>query len=469
MNSQRLLRDALKEAEAHAVKKMTWKKRTLALLVAGLALGACGGSGDSEPAGSDPVAPPPSLVKNSALSAGWTIPCSFGGACRLGDIGPGGGIVVYRGETKINAVDGVSAGGVYLEFYNYTANDTSNKADGRKHSWGCQDTLINGADSKEVGAGAQNTKDIVNGCSDTQSAAYVAMNATVNEQSDWFLPSKTELNMFCQYVRGQTPSTDSSKTCDKTKPYLTTLPDKILPGSRYLVSSTEENARRAMLLDLTDKDFNLEKGEKYNVGFVRAFGEFTPGPIPENPQYQCKHGGACKVGDEGPGGGTVFYVGTTTINSYGSKYPGGKYLEFIDPFPNTTYKFRCVIHVDGTEQGVGSGAKNTSVYKNACSDSDSPISLAWSATNGKKTDWFVPSYGELNLICRYSRKQDTASNEMCNGKLAAIAGANFKRASWSSTQRSMRSMWGVSMGDGTDILRDKMKYSYNFFMVRAFG
>ena len=48
----------------------------------------------------------------------------------------------------------------------------------------------------------------------------------------------------------------------------------------------------------------------------------------------CKSGGECRVGDTGPGGGTVFYVGTEKINSYGDKYPGGRYMEFLDSKEN---------------------------------------------------------------------------------------------------------------------------------------
>ena len=176
------------------------------------------------------------------------------------------------------------------------------------------------------------------------------------------------------------------------------------------------------------------------------------------------------MGDVGPGGGTVFYVGTSKIGSYGAKYPGGKYLEFIDPNPNTTYKFKCVMHIHDLKTGIGAGAENTARYREKCSDTDSPVVLASNATNGGKSDWFIPSMEDLNQICRYSRGQATGSTEQCNGKAKQTAGGKtLSAAQWSSDQYSEKSMYARSMGDGTSVLRDKNKYSYNYLLVRAFG
>lgn len=166
----------------------------------------------------------------------------------------------------------------------------------------------------------------------------------------------------------------------------------------------------------------------------------------------------------------MFYVGTSKIGSYGSKYPGGKYLEFIDPNPTKTYKFKCAIHVHNLKEGVGAGAENTARYRDVCSDTDSPIVLATNATNGGKSDWFIPSMEDLNQICRYSRGQATGSTDQCSGKSKqTISGKSFNVAQWSSNQYSEKSMMARSFGDGTSVARDKNKYSYNFFLVRAFG
>jgi len=60
--------------------------------------------------------------------------------------------------------------------------------------WGCEGTLISGADGTEIGTGNQNTADILAGCSATNSAAYHCDTLTLGGYNDWFLPSKDELN-----------------------------------------------------------------------------------------------------------------------------------------------------------------------------------------------------------------------------------------------------------------------------------
>jgi hypothetical protein len=62
------------------------------------------------------------------------------------------------------------------------------------YQWGCFGTNISGADGLAIGTGAQNTVDIVNaGCS---GAAQACANLVLNGYSDWFLPSRSELQQL---------------------------------------------------------------------------------------------------------------------------------------------------------------------------------------------------------------------------------------------------------------------------------
>jgi hypothetical protein len=95
----------------------------------------------------------------------------------IGDTGPAGGIVFYD--------KGDSVGG-----WRYLEASTSDQSSGAP--WGCQGSSI--GTNTTIGTGAQNTADIVANCSDIGTAAKVADAYNINGYSDWFLPSKDELN-----------------------------------------------------------------------------------------------------------------------------------------------------------------------------------------------------------------------------------------------------------------------------------
>ncbi|MEN9334184.1 MAG: hypothetical protein RLY35_1364 [Bacteroidota bacterium] len=101
----------------------------------------------------------------------------------IGEIGPGGGRVFFN---KGN-IDG---GWQYLEV---SPNDQSTSA-----QWGCIGTSISGI-SNLVGTGEFNTNQIVNNCSGS-TAAEVCLNLSLGGQTDWFLPSRDELNLIYKNV-----------------------------------------------------------------------------------------------------------------------------------------------------------------------------------------------------------------------------------------------------------------------------
>jgi len=97
------------------------------------------------------------------------------------DIGPAGGYIFYD-------KGGYSDGWRYLEA---APSDQSTGA-----LWGCYGELISGADGIAVGTGKQNTIDIEAVCGTPGIPADICANLSWGGYSDWFLPSKDELNLM---------------------------------------------------------------------------------------------------------------------------------------------------------------------------------------------------------------------------------------------------------------------------------
>jgi len=62
--------------------------------------------------------------------------------------------------------------------------------------WGCYGTAISGADGTAIGTGNQNTIDIMTGCDDAGIPARLCGDLVLGGYSDWYLPSKDELNQL---------------------------------------------------------------------------------------------------------------------------------------------------------------------------------------------------------------------------------------------------------------------------------
>jgi hypothetical protein len=104
-----------------------------------------------------------------------------------GDVGPAGGFIFYENPTY--ARDGWR----YLEAAPF---DQSSGA-----PWACFRRAIAGARGTEVGAGKQNTADIVASCGDPSAAASLCANLSVNGIRGWFLPSRDELALMYRNLK----------------------------------------------------------------------------------------------------------------------------------------------------------------------------------------------------------------------------------------------------------------------------
>lgn len=186
------------------------------------------------------------------------------------------------------------------------------------------------------------------------------------------------------------------------------------------------------------------------------------------PVISCANGGTCSVGDTGPGGGTVIYVSATPITLQGQGQTVTK-IE-IAPFnwgapagdpafamcqANVLWRSTGVSASDGftvpsTElrAGLGYGLKNTNYLLNysysagqSCSLTSQAAYKARNANIGGKTDWFLPSIDELNIVCRYANTLDMTSTSTCiGGTLRAGFANSANNIWWSSTLTSDQQM-----------------------------
>jgi len=60
-------------------------------------------------------------------------------------------------------------------------------------SWSCYGIDIPGASGTSIGAGLQNSLDIVSGCENEYTPAFLSLNSILEGYSDWYFPSKSEL------------------------------------------------------------------------------------------------------------------------------------------------------------------------------------------------------------------------------------------------------------------------------------
>ena len=110
--------------------------------------------------------------------------CATGGECRVGDTGPGGGIVFYVSSTP-------QFWGRYMEA---APNRWNGSYGDLRHNSGCYGLSILDARAVGLGSGKQNTDLIVSACFESNIAARVTYDLVINGKSDWFLPSRDELN-----------------------------------------------------------------------------------------------------------------------------------------------------------------------------------------------------------------------------------------------------------------------------------
>jgi hypothetical protein len=211
----------------------TWSKKGSCILTPSrkptrLTMGATGSCRLTLKIAKSGVFPARTSQKTITIAPVTTVPltCATGGSCAVGDIGPGGGKVFYVASSNFTS-DGSACGTAcrYLEVAP-TGWITAPTPVGQTNCGAPGVPLVDGTPGTSsvdpfcelsgntsdaigstgtgIGTGYANTSAIINQNSTAGKAATVARAFQGGEKTDWFLPSKDELNTLCKWVHRDT-------------------------------------------------------------------------------------------------------------------------------------------------------------------------------------------------------------------------------------------------------------------------
>ena len=373
-----------------------------------------------------------------------------------GDIGPGGGVVFHVASspqwwgTALEARPLDSGAGLPWSTFPTTSLFTGSDA---------QRQVI---DHTGIGYGRENTALIVAQGGPVGSAAGHVDSVEIGGKSDWFLPSKDELNALYDF------HALNARPAMKKAPYWSSSEN----GPNYAfyqlfqdgTQFSDENGLGNVSSNKQLRRMPVHRGSgfgalKFRLVAVRAFGAVAGSrPTTSNPVttgHVCEEAGPCAVGDTGPGGGIVFY-------DAGSHKAWGRYMEMAPvetEFVGFPWKKLSVtdrqrpLYRDGTDglakhqrvtsKAIGMGYFNTKKIVRNYGPGNYAAWKAWELVHGGKTDWFLPSQDELNEAHRVL--------------FTAVPTINTIRRSfyWSSSEYNYDTAWTVNMKDGQLFDREK--------------
>ena len=378
--------------------------------------------------------------------------CAADGAnCKVGDVGPGGGIVFYDAGSQ-------QVWGRFLE-----AKTNSVPANG---IWGTSELTSPDARlaSKQIGYGAINSIRM----SIDPSSVYSRLRNTAFS-GGFFLPSKNELDALYNYWR--ISGDDRLKYADAPM-WTSSEASATFVWYQLFQDGTQFTDANGIIPQVAGK--KLTGNKDYTASPVHVGSDFKATPFqvigisafPNNqsaPTWNyvsattsnpsCSAGGAntvCNIGDIGPGGGIVFH-------DAGKDEYWGRYLEIAPqscegvklpwrPAGNdkTVYKDtngQSAAELRVLAKGIGMGKVNTRIVTLALGAGGYAAKYAEDLNCSGVDDWFLPSKDELDLA--YNR---LAQNRV-GGQNTPVGGFN-KGYYWTSTDYNNKTAWSQYFMDG---------------------
>ena len=421
----------------------------------------------------------------SVASAG-SATCDKGGACKVGDVGPSGGIVFYDAGS-------LQWWGRYLEVPRGIPVGTNLTG----LPWSPDPAVSVYVDTPEIsarrqrirsrllGMGKANTERIVSAHGDGDYAAAAVARLRINGFDDWFLPSKDELDAYYNFRR----------MYRRTAPYVaaphwtSTESSPSFAFYQLFQDGTQYTEENGLVKGISgNKQFNrsnMHSGSGFpamrmRILPMRAF-PVGSGIIPQfeprsSTDKTCALSGVCMIGDVGPGGGIVFY-------DAGEKKSWGRYLEAAPleaegqrlPWRPRGNKAMLYTNISGgltaAEQrvagkAVGMGAVNTArIVAKVGRRAEYAARYADELVFGGKDDWFLPSKDELDLMFKYLHTAETPRGGFTNGFY------------WSSSDYNNSTAWLETFTTGQQWDMEQWKFQmltaaakpYFIRPIRAFG
>ncbi|MEY4290515.1 MAG: hypothetical protein RL130_457 [Actinomycetota bacterium] len=230
-----------------------------------------------------------SLVKTFTIESGGhtVLTCVNGGTCSLGDTGPGGGKIFFASSSTFN-VPGSPCGanckfleyapiswgnGISVQAGEFTGTSTDFPAlywcggtGATNYVSSIHTTDRNWVRANTFGLGYSATEAMANNC--TSGAGKTVFDLTYGGNSDWFLPSMSEMNELCKYIRGSAGQGTITTACAGGS-----LPS-IFPNTHYWTSTesdeTPNQSAYLFFLGQPNPDDDL-KGYTGRIIPIRAF------------------------------------------------------------------------------------------------------------------------------------------------------------------------------------------------------
>lgn len=358
-----------------------------------------------------------------------------GMGCAVGMTGPGGGTIFYDAGSQ-------QWWGRYLEAEN--ASTVAKGIWGTPGSiYGAPGNVVAQRQSVAIGMGRLNTAAMRN------AGSPLAVGHTTDD-SDWYIPSKDELNALYDFRASQKfwrstpkPMWTSSESEDSFAWYQLFHDGTQFTDANGILSGVKTNKSYMRSAEHVGSNF---VSAPMNVNRVRAFPYFgSPPPAfalvtatTENPQCATL-ATTCRIGDIGPGGGIVVY-------DAGSKQSWGQFLEIA---PKSCEGSRVAYSTQRTSgifqdsiqrvqsKEIGMGKINTERLKGVSSPA---AGVATRSCNGV-TDWFLPSKDELNEAFRW------LSHSRKGLQLTPVG--QFERGYyWTSSDYNGSTAWSQYFADG---------------------